>query len=84
MGSSRSRSAPEVIALHQLVHLRRAVNLMAVERRLEVVEPIGVGLLRQDRGPVVVGEGVLDRVGIVVEVQHEGVVLLGVGPVEAR
>ena len=37
---------------------------MSIERRLEVVQPIGVGLLRQDRRPVVVGEGVLDSVGV--------------------
>ena len=53
------------VLFHQVVHLRGAVNLVAVERRLEVVELVGVGLLRQDGGTVVVGERVLDDVGVV-------------------
>ena len=61
---------------HQLVHLRRAVDLAAVKRCLEVVQLVGVGLLRQDRGAVVVGEGGLDYVDIVGEIEHEGIVLL--------
>ena len=48
------------------------------------MQPVGVGLLRQDRGPVVVGEGRLDRICIVGKVEHECVVLLGMRPVEAR
>ena len=43
---------------------------------------VGVGLLRQNGGAVVGGEAGLDRVGVVGEVQHEGIVLLGVRPVE--
>ena len=69
---------------HQLVHLGRAVDLIPVQRRLEVVQPVGVGFVRQDGRLVVVGEGVLDGVGVVGEVQHEGVVLLGMRPVETR
>ena len=53
------------VLFHQVVHLLGAVNLVAVERRPEVVELVGVGLLRQDCGTVVVGERVLDDVGVV-------------------
>ena len=43
---------------------------------------VGIGLLRQDRGAVVVGEGGLDCVDVVGEIEHEGIVLVLVRPVE--
>ena len=45
---------------------------------------VEVGLLRQDRGPVVVRERRLDGVRVVLEVEHEDVVLEWVRPVQAR
>ena len=78
-----SRSAPDRYPLYQVVHLSGAIDLEPVEGRLEVVQPVRVGLLRQDRGAVVGGEGALNRVGVVGEVQHTGVVLLLMGPIEA-
>ena len=56
---------PGKVPVHQLVHLCRAVDLVAVEVRLEVMQPVWVGLLSQDGGAVVVGEGRLDGVGVV-------------------
>ena len=44
---------------------------------------IGVGLVGQDGRAVVVGEGGADGVGVVEEIEHEHVVLLGMRPVEA-
>ena len=70
--------------LHQLVQLRRVVDLITAERRLEVVQPLRVSLFHQDRGPVVAGECNLDRVGVIVEVQQEGIVLLWVCSFEVR
>ena len=37
------------IPLHQVFHLGRGVDLVAIKDRLEVVQLVGVGLLRQDR-----------------------------------
>ena len=45
---------------------------------------VRVGLLGEDRRAVVVGEGLLDRLGVVHEVEHEDVVLLRVRAVQAR
>ncbi|MDE0464383.1 MAG: hypothetical protein OXH93_18330 [Caldilineaceae bacterium] len=67
---------------HQLLHLLRAVDLAVVERRLQVVQLVGIGLLRQDRSAVLVGEGRLDCVEVVGEIKHERVVLPRVRPVE--
>lgn len=47
----------------RLIHLRRRVDLVAVERCLEV-PPVGVGLLGEDRGAVVIGERLLDGIGV--------------------
>ena len=66
----------------ELVDLRRRIDLIPVERGLEVVQLVRVGLLRQDRRAVVVGERLLDRVGVVHEVEHEHVVLLRVRAVQ--
>ena len=43
---------------------------------------VRVGLLRQDCGAVVIGKGGLDRVSVISEVEHKGVVLFGVRAVE--
>ena len=48
------------------------------------MEFVGVGLVGQNRAAIKVGEGVADGIGIVQEIQHEHVVLLGMRPVEAR
>ena len=42
---------------------------------------VRIGLFGQHGGPVVVGERLLDRVGVVHEVENEHVVLLRVGSV---
>ena len=60
-----------------------AVDLAAVERGLEVVQLVGVGLVGEDGGAVVGLEGVADGIAVVAEVEHEDVALLGVGAVEA-
>ena len=79
-----SRSAPPRYSADEFVDLRVGVDLVAVERRLEVVQLVRVGLLAQDRRPVVVGERLLDRVRVVHEVEHEDVVLLRVRAVQPR
>ena len=48
------------------------------------MEPVGVGLFGQDRGPVVIRKGLRDGLRVVQEVEHEHVSLLRVRPVEAR
>ena len=48
------------------------------------MELVGVGLVRQDRRAVEVGEGVADGFGVVQEVEHEDVVFLRVRPVQPR
>ena len=73
---------PGEVALDEIIYLLQVVDLKAVERRLEVVQPVGIGLLGEHRGPVVVGKGLLYRVGVIDEVEHKGVMLLGVRPVE--
>ena len=45
---------------------------------------VRVGLVAEDRGAVVGLERLLDGLGVVHEVEHEGVVLLRVGAVQAR
>ena len=45
---------------------------------------VRVGFLGQQRGAVVVLEGQRDGLAVVLEVEHEAVVLLRVGPVQAR
>ena len=66
------------------VHVGLGVDLSTIKVRLQVVQLVRVRLLRQDRRAVVVRERRLDGVGVVQEVEHEHVVLLGVRPVEAR
>ena len=69
---------------HEFVDLRGGIDLVAVERGLQVVQLVRVGLLGEDRRAVVVGERLLDRVGVVHEVEHEHVVLLRVRAIQAR
>ncbi len=45
---------PVQVEIHEVIDLNRRVNLIAVEVGLEVVELVGVGLLAEDRRPVVV------------------------------
>jgi hypothetical protein len=52
------------------------VDLVAVQFGLQVVQLIGVGFLVEDRRPVVIREGSLNRVGVVREVEHETVVCI--------
>jgi hypothetical protein len=54
-----SRSAPPRYSHHELVDLLRRIDLVAVERGLQVVQLVRVGLLGQDRRAVVVGERLL-------------------------
>lgn len=71
------------IASDQIVHLLGGVNPCGVQVRLEIVELVRIGLLGQDRRAVVVREGFADRVCVVHEVEHEDIVLLRMGPVQA-
>ncbi len=58
---------------------------MRVEVGLQVVQLVGVGLLAEDgRAVVVARTTVWIVVGVVQEVEHEGIVLLGVRAVQAR
>ena len=66
--------------LGQLVPARRDGRRVALY--LQVVQPVRVGLLAEHGGAVVVGEGALDRVRVVSEVEHRDVVFLRVGLVE--
>ena len=75
---------PIQVECHEPVDLRVGIHLIAVERGLEVVQLIGVGLLAEDRRPVIVDEGFLDGIDIVHEVEHEHVVFLRVRPIETR
>ena len=75
---------PAQVAPHELVDLFLGIDLGAVQVRLQVVQLVGVGLVGQDRRPIVVRERLADGVGVVEEVEHEHIVLLGVRPVEAR
>ena len=75
---------PVQVALHERRDLLRPVHVGGVQIRLEVVQFVGVRLVGKDRRAVVVSEGLGDRVGVVQEVEHEHVVLLGVRPVEPR
>jgi len=57
---------------------------VAVQVGLEVVQLVRVGLLAEDGGAVVGLERLADGVGVVVEVEHEGILLRGMGAVETR
>ena len=70
--------------LHHLLHLLGRIDLRGIERRLQVVQLVRVGLLGEQRGAVVVLEGEGDRLAVVLEVEHEAVVLLRVRAVESR
>ena len=56
------------------------VDGVAGEVGLQVVQLVRVGLLAEHGRAVVVGEGALDRVRVVGEVEHRDVVFLRVGP----
>ena len=75
---------PAQVAPHELLDLFLGIDLGAVQLRLQVVQLVGVGLVGQDRRPIEVYERVADGVGVVEEIEHEHVVLLGVRPVQAR
>ena len=72
------------IQLDQFIDLRSVVDLVAVERGLEIVQLVRVGLLAEDRRPVIVVERLLDRFRVVHEVEHEYIVLLRMRAVEPR
>ena len=72
------------ILADERLHLLGRVDLAAVERGLEIVQLVRVGLLAQHGGAVVRREGLLDRIGIVLEVEDEAVVLAGMRPVQPR
>jgi hypothetical protein len=83
MGSSLSRSAPPRYSATKSLYLLPAVHLLPVEFGLQVVQLVGIGFAGLDRGAVVVLERRLHRLGVVGEVEHEGVVLLRMRPVQA-
>ena len=67
---------------HQIFHLLPVVYLIAVQAGFQVVQLVRVGLLAEDGGAVVVLERVLNRVHVILEVEHERIVLLGMGSVQ--
>ena len=75
---------PVEVAPLQLVDLLLGIDLGAIQVRLQVVQLVGVGLVGQNRGSVVVRERLADGVGVVEKVEHGHVVLLAVRPVECR
>ncbi len=77
-------AGPAEIQLHEVINLFVRVDLIAVEVRLEVVKFVRIGLPTQDRGAIIRRERFLDRVGVIHEIEHEYVVFLGMGAVEAR
>jgi hypothetical protein len=60
------------------------VTRNAVERQFEVMQPVGVGFIRKDRGAVVVLESVGDRLAVVLEIEHEAIPFLGMRTIEPR
>jgi hypothetical protein len=64
------------VQLDQSIHLIGGIYLIAVERRLQVGQFVGVGFFAQDRGAVVVREGRLNHFRRVHKIQHENIVLL--------
>lgn len=72
------------IQTNELVNLGRIVDLIPVQRGLEIVKPVWIGFVAQDRCSIELVERCADRLGIVHEIQNEGVVLLGVCAVETR
>ena len=68
---------------HEVFHLLQAVNLLSVKLGLQVVQLVGVGFAGLYGGAVVILERRLHCLGIVGEVEHEGVVLLWMRPVQA-
>ena len=64
-----------------LVHLARVQDLEIVQFVSGVEEQVGIGG-RRDCLAVVDGEGILDVLAVVDEVEYEGAVLVGVDPVE--
>ena len=60
------------------------IDLGIIQRRLQVVQLVRIGFLGQQRRAVIVLEGVGDRLAVVLEVEHEAVVLLRMRAVEAR
>ena len=72
------------VQLHELVDAHVVVDLVAVEVGLEIMQLVGVGLLSEQRRAVVILEGKGDPVAVVLEVEHEAVVLLRVRAVQAR
>ena len=70
--------------LDDLLHLFGRIDLRVVQRGLQVVQLVGIGFLRQQRGAVVVLKRERDRFAVVLEVEHEAVVFLRVRAVEPR
>ena len=70
--------------LHHLLHLLRRIHLRGIERRLQVVQLVRVGLLaRASSCGSSPGRRSVIASAVVLEVEHEAVVLLRVRAVEA-
>ena len=69
---------------HEVVDLRRRVDLRPIEVALEVVQLVGIRLVSQNRRAVKRLKRATDYVYVILEIQNEHVVFLRVCPVEAR
>src|SRR5262249_33528081 len=72
------------IKRHQVVNLRRSVNLIAVERGREIVKFVWIGLFCKARGAVIVGECLLNGIAVVHEVEYEYGVFLRMCAIQSR
>jgi hypothetical protein len=66
------------------LHLLWRIDLRIVQRGLEVVQLVRVGLLAENARAVVIGERLGDRLDVVLEIEDEDIVFLRVGAIEAR
>src|SRR5207244_2599120 len=60
------------------------IDLRITKRRPEIIELIWIGLFAQDGRAIVVGEGCDNRLGVVLKIKNENIVLLRMRAIESR
>ena len=69
--------------IHDSVDLVLRVNLMGIESEFQVVKFVRVRLFAEDRGAVVIREGLGDGFVVILKIEHEDIAFFRVGAIQA-